>query len=154
MNQKYDITDLAKAVKTSNSWREVCESLGANSSAGVQSHLKKRAVVAQIDFTHFKGQGWSKGTVLGFKNPIEYYLQLNGPYISSHDLRIRLLKEGIKDAKCEICSLYLWQGKGIPLELDHINGNHYDNRLWNLRILCCNCHAQTDNYGSKKLRKV
>jgi 5-methylcytosine-specific restriction endonuclease McrA len=35
------------------------------------------------------------------------------------------------------------------LELDHINGRRDDNRLANLRILCPNCHAQTDTYRGK-----
>jgi hypothetical protein len=30
-----------------------------------------------------------------------------------------------------------------------MNGDHFDNRLENLQILCPNCHAQTDTYCSK-----
>ena len=39
------------------------------------------------------------------------------------------------------------------LQLDHINGNHNDNRLENLRIVCPNCHTQTDTFGSKIKRE-
>lgn len=37
-------------------------------------------------------------------------------------------------------------GIKIPLELHHINEDHYDNRLENLLILCPNCHALMDNH--------
>lgn len=46
-----------------------------------------------------------------------------------------------------------WMGKPIPLELHHKDGNHYNNDLSNLEILCPNCHAQTDNYRGKNIGK-
>jgi len=46
-----------------------------------------------------------------------------------------------------------WLGQPIPLELDHKDGNHSNNDLSNLRLLCCNCHAQTDNWRGRKIKK-
>lgn len=37
------------------------------------------------------------------------------------------------------------------MQLDHIDGNHRNNRLYNLRLLCPNCHSQTDTYAGKNL---
>lgn len=39
------------------------------------------------------------------------------------------------------------------MQVHHINGNHRDNRIENLQILCPNCHSQTENYGSKNIKK-
>ena len=40
-------------------------------------------------------------------------------------------------------------GEPIPLDLHHINGNHFDDRLENLIIVCPNCHRLTDTHGNK-----
>jgi 5-methylcytosine-specific restriction endonuclease McrA len=39
----------------------------------------------------------------------------------------------------------------VPLELDHVNGDRADNRLENLRLVCPNCHAQTDTYRGRNI---
>lgn len=69
--------------------------------------------------------------------------------MSSHRLKIRLINNKQKQHKCEFCNRKKWNNKPIPIELHHINGNHKDNRIENLLIVCPNCHAQTDNYKSK-----
>lgn len=68
-------------------------------------------------------------------------------------LKDRLVEYGFREMKCEICGNIEWQGKPIPLQTHHINGNHKDNRVENLQILCPNCHAQTDNYCGKNIPK-
>lgn len=60
-----------------------------------------------------------------------------------------LVQTGYKEYKCECCGISEWNDKPISLQLHHINGNHKDNSLENIQILCPNCHTQTDNYGSK-----
>lgn len=69
---------------------------------------------------------------------------------SARTLKVYLLK---LDRKCNICSNNIWNNKDIPLELDHIDGNSNNNILENVRLLCPNCHAQTDTYKNKNKGK-
>jgi len=59
----------------------------------------------------------------------------------------------VKKYICEKCGIVEWQGKLIRFHLDHINGNHTDNTVENLRLLCPNCHSQTDTYCRGSTRK-
>lgn len=54
--------------------------------------------------------------------------------------------------ECSNCKLSEWMGQKIPIEVDHINGVHTDNRMENLRFLCPNCHALTDTYKGKNIK--
>lgn len=71
--------------------------------------------------------------------------------VRTNALKWRLIREGIKRRRCESCGRNEWSGRPIPLELDHINGRREDNRLDNLRVLCPNCHAQTDTYRGRNI---
>jgi hypothetical protein len=55
----------------------------------------------------------------------------------------------LHNGKCQICGLSEWQGKSMPLVLDHISGNPYDNSLVNLRVICHNCNAQTPTFAGR-----
>lgn len=50
---------------------------------------------------------------------------------------------------CKICKRKTWQGKPIPLVLDHIDGNSDNWAVSNIRRICANCDAQTDTYKGK-----
>lgn len=56
-----------------------------------------------------------------------------------------------KGHQCEICHNTLWMNKPIPLTLDHIDGNTDNHLRDNLRVICPNCHAQTDTYCGKNV---
>lgn len=58
--------------------------------------------------------------------------------------RERLIRE--RGRKCEVCKNEAWMGKVIPIELDHIDGHPDHNEKDNLRLICPNCHAQTEFY--------
>ena len=50
---------------------------------------------------------------------------------------------------CSICGISEWNGKELPLILDHIDGNASNNDLKNLRLVCSNCDSQLPTYKSK-----
>lgn len=77
-----------------------------------------------------------------------------GSLITSHKLRLKLLEDRVKERCCERCSNTEWLGKPIPIELHHINGDRFDNRLENLQLLCPNCHALTDNHAGRGSLKI
>ena len=74
---------------------------------------------------------------------------------SYHGMKKKLLANGTLINKCAICNLGgIWNNKPIVLQLDHINGNHYDNTISNLRILCPNCHSQTTTFGVNNTKRI
>lgn len=108
--------------------------------------IKRRCEQLNISTEHFKQT--SNGVK---KIPLEDILIENSTYKNTSRLKERLIKENYLEYKCAICgNVGIWQDKPLTLQLDHINGNHQDNRLENLRLLCPNCHTQTETYGSKR----
>lgn len=68
-----------------------------------------------------------------------------------HPYRLRNFLIETRGYGCEICKNSTWMNKPIPIELDHIDGNSSNNFVENLRLLCCNCHAQTETYKGKNV---
>lgn len=55
--------------------------------------------------------------------------------------------------KCNLCGISKWFEKQIILELDHIDGDRFNNAITNLRLLCPNCHSQTETFRGKNINK-
>ena len=131
---------------------EVCNKSGSMAKAAAQlsihfNTLKRLAILYNC---YFPNQGLRGGN----KNaPAKIILNdiLNGahPHFQTYKLKIRLLKAGILENCCSICGINIWNQKSINLELDHIDGNRVNHLLSNLRLLCPNCHSQTETYRSK-----
>jgi 5-methylcytosine-specific restriction endonuclease McrA len=69
-------------------------------------------------------------------------------------LKRALLRERLKENKCELCGIATWRDKPLALALHHINGDGHDNRLENLQLLCPNCHSQTENFAGRNVRRI
>ena len=123
--------------------REIAKRLGCKQET-LNAYLTKMEIV-------YTGQQAKKGQQKGPNKykPATYYLVKHGPYIHSHNLKIKLIKDGLKQDCCEACGNSYWLDKKLPLELHHKDGDHYNNELENLTILCPNCHAVLgDNSGA------
>lgn len=87
------------------------------------------------------------------RNHVSNYLY-NGSSVQSHKLKLMLIRDGYFTHECSNCHNTEWMGQPIPIELDHIDGQHFNNELENLRLLCPNCHAQTPTYRAKNKRSM
>lgn len=82
--------------------------------------------------------------------PLETLLSASRSRIS---IKRRLLKAGLLQNRCDICGISEWLGKHLSCHVDHINGVKDDHRVANLRMLCPNCHSQTETYGGRNIRR-
>ena len=68
-------------------------------------------------------------------------------------IKRHLLKAGIIVNRCDWCGLTEWRGRPLSIQIDHVNGIRDDHRLENLRMLCPNCHSQTDTFAARNRKK-
>lgn len=157
MKSKYQKENLELIVKESLSLAEVLRKLELREVGGNYSTIKKYILKYKIDTSHFTGQAWNKGKSYTDEVSLiklEDILNENTD-LKSNTLKQRLFVAGLKKNICENCGCGdEWMGKPITLELHHINGNHFDNRIENLQILCPNCHSQTTNFRFRNRRKI
>ncbi len=134
---------LRAAVASSESYSQAIRKLGLVPAGGNYVQVQRRIHQLALDTSHFTGKGWNVG--LKFRPrpraPLEQVLVADRP-VSSHSLKLRLFREGLKQPACELCGWAVRAPDGrIPVELDHVNGDRNDNRIENLRVLCPNCHS-------------
>ena len=144
-------------IKKSNSLSEVVRHFGLKAvGSGGFSVVKRRIKVLGLDCSHMKkavakirSENLQRGASL-VRRPLVEVLVVNSTYISTSNLKRRLLKEGLLEYKCSRCGIDSWNGDKLALQLEHSNGDSRDNRIENLKLLCPNCHSQTTTYAGKK----
>jgi hypothetical protein len=98
-----------------------------------------------IDFSHFTTDKTPN------KKTLDEILTKDS-YANSNNLKNKLYKHNLLKEKCYKCGLgNVWNNQPISL---HIDGDHFNNRIENLTILCPNCHSQTDTWCSKNPNKI
>lgn len=103
-----------------------------------QDTLNRYLVKMNITYAGNQGSAGYKPHDSGYI-PLERYLQSTS--IRFPKVKEKLIREGYREDKCELCGISEWQGKKIVLEVHHKDGNHYNNTINNLQLLCPNCHS-------------
>lgn len=147
---------LIQAVKDSFSYSNVLKLIGVKICGGTWAKVKLRIKQLSLDVSHFTGKGWCVGEKYDKfckkhnTIPIEKILVKNSSYQNTHRLKARLLKLGLLRNECHVCQQQpIWNNKILSLQLDHEDGDRNNNTIENLRIICPNCHSQTDTFAGK-----
>ena len=141
----YDNKDyIMKLINEKQSKAHICRIFKCKPST-LEFYLKKFGI-------SYKGNQGAKGKKISNKylTATEY---IKCKYVSSHILKNKLIRDGVKEHRCEKCGNTHWLGKPIPLELHHKDGNHYNNNMNNLELQCPNCHALEDNNSGAANKK-
>ena len=140
--------ELEYLVSTSNSFSEILRKQGKAISGASVKVLKQTLLDYGIECNFNIPSIQNKE-----KKSLSEILVKDSTYQSAK-LKKRLIEEGLKLDLCEICGCpNNWNNQPLVLQLDHINGDHSDNRLENLRIVCPNCHSQTETFSNKRGKK-
>ncbi len=143
--------EFKKIIENSKNWTDVMIYFKDNHGYKNISHgstAKKRCIKENIDFSHFVM------TRTSTKKTLDEIL-VKDSITNNCKLKLALFKNNLLEEKCYHCNLgKVWNNKPITLQLEHINGDHFDNRIENLTILCPNCHSQTATWCSRNPDKI
>lgn len=159
-NSGFSKKELEDAVASSDNFSDVARKIGLGHNCNGSAHHKLTKTVKEfgINYSHFTGSRWSVGKTRfeneNLKKQAEkkmlpwdmVFCKDSSRGVHSLDIIFRLVEKGVKKYRCEKCNNSIWNEIPIRLQLDHINGDSTDNRIENLRLLCPNCHAQTETF--------
>lgn len=155
ISKVYSISDkeFIDLIKSNYTYSDCLRKLNLSiSGSASRSTIKRRIKELNINIDHFNkyinNNVSKKQRIISDKD----LFKLNS-FSCTSVVKRRILKDNLIKYKCSICGNEgKWNNKDLSLQLDHINGNRFDNRLENLRFLCPNCHAQTETFGSKNMK--
>ena len=136
-------------VKNVFSVADFCRAVGWQPRGANYKTFYKYVKEYNLDTSHFTGKRTNLGNRLNIGLPKEDFFKKD-KLIKTSDIKKKLFSNKLKENKCEICGISEWLNKPINLQIHHIDGDHFNNELENLQLLCPNCHSQTDTYAGRK----
>lgn len=148
---KYDWSEehLRESVLECNCWKDWLRKLRISTVGGNYKTLKNKAKLYNIDTSHFNhiyAKTNNGKRIIKKMSDREFFNKSHNPTILKNGYIDRVLKI----AKCESCGITEWNGKPIVFQLHHKDGNHNNNNVNNLQLLCPNCHSQTETFSNRK----
>ena len=129
--------EFIEIINSSNSYSDILKKIDLKTGRSPYQKIKSRCKALGIEFE----KKYTKNKENSVK--VEDIFIENSTYTNSNRLKKKAIENHLLENKCSICgNTGIWQGKKLILHLHHINGNHLDNRIENLTILCPNCHSQ------------
>ena len=151
---KYTKEEIENSVNNSHSLSESMRKMGLIPRG--RNYMRFRSMVKyfKIDTSHFNQKHsvhlLKRHSVESFKKEV---LKKNGKRWVSTAIKVKIFKYELLKEECVECGIgSTWKRKKLVLHLDHIDGDYRNNEIENLRILCPNCHSQTETYCNKGSR--
>ena len=125
-----------RGVRRHGKARARCGNCGKDTKRGAEKYCSVACQHEKQKETYI--QAWLRGEKNGAR--------ANGEVIASPVKKYVLEKAR---GHCSICNGSEWMAKPMPLLVDHVDGDHTNNRPENLRAVCGNCDMQLPTYKGK-----
>lgn len=148
--------EFAALCKNKNSLADILRYFNLHVGAGNYKTLRKRIEQEAVNISHISlGLNSNKGRTFSCKRKTKEEalneIFVTGSIKKGRDIKLYAKRFGFLKDECICGQGPEWNGRKLVLQLDHINGISSDNRLSNLRLLCPNCHSQTDTFSGRNV---